>query len=562
MEGNSQEMSADEYFRSLPPGYRFNPTDGELILNYLNRKILNQPLPRNRIHDINIYQYHPQELSKMFDIIREDGWYFFSKRDRKYLNGTRPNRAARGGRWKATGSEVNIIDENGELIGHKKVLEFKKGRHKQDIKTEWKMHEYRIKDEKEDIPRPKRKKGEGNMQLDTVLCKIYLNTRGNGNTDEKDAVTTETSDQGIMVTDAGTSHDNDISVLKQGVGQVQPLDSLLMMSSMQPQVHNNTTGGFNNVDRIPNSSTIPDCFYSSTSMNNGIMVTDTVTSHDKDISVLEHGPGQLQPLGSSLMCSLQPQVHTIGGFKNMDHISNSSTVPNICFYSSNSMNGNMVTDTVTFHDKDISVLKQGAGQVQPLGSSLMCSLQPQVHNNTTGGFNNMYHISNSSTIPDNCFYSSTPMSNGVCDSTQCTHHGGSMTNGASGSGYRWGSFTHLHHQNYKNYSMSSEQMPSSSTWYPSEHPLQYPTEIWTQSEPENHEMPQVDDSTSVSLPARYIEYESMLVNKEEADIMPVQHANKDEADDDGLQFLSIPDEVHKNDSKLASFDDEINSGLD
>lgn len=70
MEGNNQEISAmfnqassDEYFHSLPPGYRFNPTDRELILYYLKRKVLNEPLPLHRIHEINIYRHHPQELS-------------------------------------------------------------------------------------------------------------------------------------------------------------------------------------------------------------------------------------------------------------------------------------------------------------------------------------------------------------------------------------------------------------------------------------------------------------------------------------------------------------------
>lgn len=58
---NQQEIEA--YFRSLPPGYQFMPNDAELILYYLKRKILNQELPINRIHDVNIYQYHPQTLT-------------------------------------------------------------------------------------------------------------------------------------------------------------------------------------------------------------------------------------------------------------------------------------------------------------------------------------------------------------------------------------------------------------------------------------------------------------------------------------------------------------------
>lgn len=210
----------------------------------------------------------------------------------------------------------------------------------------------------------------------------------------------------------------------------------------------------------------------------------------------------------------------------------------------NSDQGVRVTDMVTSHDKAISV-KHGARQDQPLDSSLMCSQHgqhPQVHNNTTGGFNNMDHKFNSSTTLDNCFYSSNSMNNGFCDS----HYGGSMKNEAFGSAYQWGSFSNFHNQNYTNYSMYSELMPSSSKSYPSQLPSQCSTEIWTRSEPNYHEMSLMGDSTSVSLPTHVNEYEFMLKAHEK---VPILHVNKDEAVDEGLQFLSIPDEVHEDDSK-------------
>ena len=48
---------------SLPPGYRFNPTDAEIIVFYLGKKIDHQPLPPNKIIEVNLYAYDPDELA-------------------------------------------------------------------------------------------------------------------------------------------------------------------------------------------------------------------------------------------------------------------------------------------------------------------------------------------------------------------------------------------------------------------------------------------------------------------------------------------------------------------
>lgn len=85
----------------------------------------------------------------------ESEWYFFSPRDRKYPNGSRPNRAAGSGYWKATGTDKHIsctVDgtdgsqQKPKKKGVKKALVFYKGRAPNGAKTNWIMHEYRLAD--------------------------------------------------------------------------------------------------------------------------------------------------------------------------------------------------------------------------------------------------------------------------------------------------------------------------------------------------------------------------------------------------------------------------------
>ena len=82
----------------------------------------------------------------------EKEWYFFSPRDRKYPNGSRPNRAAGSGYWKATGADKPI--GHPKSVGIKKALVFYSGKAPRGEKTNWIMHEYRL----ADVDRSARKK--------------------------------------------------------------------------------------------------------------------------------------------------------------------------------------------------------------------------------------------------------------------------------------------------------------------------------------------------------------------------------------------------------------------
>ncbi|XP_031255986.1 NAC transcription factor 29-like [Pistacia vera] len=163
----------------LPPGFRFHPSDEELIVHYLKNKVTSTPLPASIIAEINLYKYNPWDLPKKA-LFGEDEWYFFTPRDRKYPNGARPNRASASGYWKATGTDKPILTSCGtKSIGVKKALVFYKGRPPKGFKTDWIMHEYRLLDTMAWTPKRK-----GSMRLDDwVLCrvrqKICSNPRNN-----------------------------------------------------------------------------------------------------------------------------------------------------------------------------------------------------------------------------------------------------------------------------------------------------------------------------------------------------------------------------------------------
>ncbi|KAK9129294.1 hypothetical protein Sjap_009781 [Stephania japonica] len=144
------------------PGFRFHPTEEELLDFYLKKMVFGKKLHFDIIRFLNIYHHDPWDLPGLAKI-GEREWYFFVPRDRKHGNGGRPNRTTENGFWKATGSDRQIrsLNDPKKVIGLRKTLVFYTGRAPRGCKTDWVMTEYRMPDSctlpKEDI----------------VLCKIY-----------------------------------------------------------------------------------------------------------------------------------------------------------------------------------------------------------------------------------------------------------------------------------------------------------------------------------------------------------------------------------------------------
>lgn len=172
----STDSSTSSQQPQLPPGFRFHPTDEELVVHYLKKKADSIPLPVAIIAEVDLYKFDPWELPAKA-AFGEQEWYFFSPRDRKYPNGARPNRAATSGYWKATGTDKPVLTAGGtQKVGVKKALVFYGGKPPKGVKTNWIMHEYRLTDNKS-ISKPPTfdpSKSKGSLRLDDwVLCRIY-----------------------------------------------------------------------------------------------------------------------------------------------------------------------------------------------------------------------------------------------------------------------------------------------------------------------------------------------------------------------------------------------------
>ncbi|XP_016703994.2 transcription factor JUNGBRUNNEN 1 isoform X3 [Gossypium hirsutum] len=148
------------------PGFRFHPTDEELVGFYLRRKVEKKPISIELIKQIDIYQYDPWDLPKVSNV-GEKEWYFYCKRGRKYRNSIRPNRVTGSGFWKATGIDKPIYSSSTKephhhhhhyhhqhdrhqhqhlctCIGLKKSLVYYRGCAGRGTKTDWMMHEFRL----------------------------------------------------------------------------------------------------------------------------------------------------------------------------------------------------------------------------------------------------------------------------------------------------------------------------------------------------------------------------------------------------------------------------------
>ncbi|XP_044477623.1 NAC domain-containing protein 86 isoform X2 [Mangifera indica] len=228
----------------LPPGFRFHPTDEELVNYYLKRKINGQEIELDIIPEVDLYKCEPWELAeKSFLPSRDPEWYFFGPRDRKYPNGFRTNRATRAGYWKSTGKDRRVSYQN-RAIGMKKTLVYYRGRAPQGIRTDWVMHEYRLDDKEcED--------SSAAIQDSYALCRVF---KKNGICSEAEdpqgqcsISLMESSSQGVMNDYETLSPDIQLGITSSScIDEEDKDDSWMQFITDDPWCSSNVGGGSSN----------------------------------------------------------------------------------------------------------------------------------------------------------------------------------------------------------------------------------------------------------------------------------------------------------------------------
>ncbi|CAL0321225.1 unnamed protein product [Lupinus luteus] len=156
---------SDSSQTSFFPGFRFHPTDEELVRFYLKRKLTGKYFRFDPIAEVDVYKNEPWDLPPMSKLKTRDlEWYFFSALDKKYGNGSRTKRITEKGYWKTTGKD-RAVKHGSRTVGMKKTLVYHAGRAPHGDRTNWVMHEYKLVDEQ---------LAQTGILLDAlVLCRIF-----------------------------------------------------------------------------------------------------------------------------------------------------------------------------------------------------------------------------------------------------------------------------------------------------------------------------------------------------------------------------------------------------
>ncbi|CAL5095199.1 unnamed protein product [Urochloa decumbens] len=169
----------------LPPGFRFYPTEEELVCFYLRNKLdgvrrgdIERVIPVADVCALD--PWHLKDAHRGEFAGDAEPWFYFCPRQEREARGGRPSRTTPSGYWKAAGTPGLVYAADGRPIGTKKTMVFYRGRAPAGAKTEWKLNEYKALEEEDEyaaaaaahagVPGP-------SLNLQTrgefTLCRLY-----------------------------------------------------------------------------------------------------------------------------------------------------------------------------------------------------------------------------------------------------------------------------------------------------------------------------------------------------------------------------------------------------
>lgn len=133
----------------LPLGYRFNPTEDEIVVYFLFNKIMDRAMPTyDLIKEVDVYGYDPNQLPNG-DFKHNAGcnaaYYFANREPFDASEGKIIKTAANGDYWKVIDDEYEVLFKDSEVIvGFEAVMNFYEGKEPNGTKTPFVMNEYRL----------------------------------------------------------------------------------------------------------------------------------------------------------------------------------------------------------------------------------------------------------------------------------------------------------------------------------------------------------------------------------------------------------------------------------
>ncbi|KAF8102058.1 hypothetical protein N665_0201s0347 [Sinapis alba] len=159
---------------TFPPGYKFVPSEDDLIVHYLKPFLRSNknPPPNVPIHRVNIYDSNPERLSKEYVKGNDKEWFFITERTKMHEGrNEKQSRIDNGGFWKVRTALEKFKTRKGVAFS-RTVLNHYMGKKQNGVKSEWVMYEYLTESS------PRDKSNSDNKMVDYALCKIYMTPRG------------------------------------------------------------------------------------------------------------------------------------------------------------------------------------------------------------------------------------------------------------------------------------------------------------------------------------------------------------------------------------------------